>query len=75
MKGKRTMEKHTMTFDSFIDKRMSIDWIKENIEPDNEDEMLTSKLYIFFTGVALTKRQVKLLQQNCSFKEYSRTDF
>jgi hypothetical protein len=69
------MQAHTMTFDTFFDKHVAIDYIKEHIEPDNEDECLTELRYIFFTGCELTKQQSALLREHCVFTSYEARDF
>ena len=55
------MLSHTMRFKSFQDKRIAVDWINENIEPDDLDECLTELKVAFFTGVTPSKNTVKRL--------------
>jgi hypothetical protein len=49
---------YEMNFDSFIDKAQAIEWVKENIEPDDEGPCLTELRYVFYTGVAPRRHTV-----------------
>lgn len=66
----RSMHIHTMTFDSIQNKRIAIDWIRENIEPDDLDECLTEKKLAFLTGVELRKHQTARMQKEIAPTTY-----
>ncbi len=61
------MQSHTLTFASFISKRIAIDWIKENIEVDEENEALTELRYTFYTGHTINRmmKEVPYLSYVC----------
>jgi hypothetical protein len=69
------MQTHTMTFKSFQDKRVAVDWIRENIEPDTFEECLTEKRIVFFTGIELQSRKILLIQRTCSPHTYKVTNY
>ena len=69
------MLSHTMQFKSFQDKRIAVDWIKENIEPDDFDECLTELKVVFFTGVALRVRTVDRMLIVVPHTAYESHDF
>lgn len=66
---------HTMKFQSMLDKRIAIDWIKEHIEPDNLDECLTELKIAFFTGVTPNKRTVDRMLKEVPHKAYESHDY
>ncbi len=68
------MLSHTLTFQSFGDKRIAIDWIKENIEPEDENEALTELRYIFYTGVAPRKHTIDRMLREVPHKNYESHD-
>lgn len=41
------MVSHTMTFDSYRQKAFAVHWIKEHIDPDDFEEMLTQLKIVF----------------------------
>lgn len=65
------MHIHTMEFDSFQNKRVAIDWVKENIEPDDLDECLTEKKCSFFTGIELRKHQTARMLKAIQLTSYN----
>jgi hypothetical protein len=68
------MQTHTMTFKSFQDKRVAVDWIKETIEPDNFDEKLTELQIVFFTGVQPRKAIIERMLRDVAHVTYESHD-
>jgi len=60
-----------MEFDSFQNKRVAIDWIRENIDPDDLDECLTEKRCSFFTGIELRKHQTARMLKEVASSAYN----
>ena len=69
------MQKHVMTFRSFQEKRVAIDHINENVEPDNLEECLTEKKLVFFTGIELQPKRILHLQKICKPHSYKVSDY
>jgi hypothetical protein len=69
------MQLHTLTFNSFLDKHIAVDYVKEQIEPDTLDEKLTELQLVFLTGIDLPKRAVKRLLTEVPHTSYEAHDF
>lgn len=54
---------HELQFDSILQKRVAIDWIRKNISIFDENERLTEKRYSFYTELEVPARQQRRLKR------------
>ena len=64
------MYAHVLQFGSILQKRVAIDWIRENIGVFDENEHLTEKRYTFYTELAVPARQQRRLKRTTQPLEY-----
>jgi phosphoserine phosphatase len=64
------MYAHVLHFDSILQKRAAIDWIRENIGVFDENEHLTEKRYTFYTELAVPERTQRRLKRTTQPLEY-----
>lgn len=57
------MYAHILQFDSILQKRVAIDWIRKNIGMLDENEHLTEKRYTFYTELAVPDRTQRRLKR------------
>jgi hypothetical protein len=64
------MHMHTLEFENFLNKRIAVDYLKQEELYDDLDECLTEKKLTFFTGIALRKHQTARLLKEVPLSNY-----
>jgi len=54
---------HELYFDSILQKRVAIDWIRKNIGIFDENERLTEKRYSFYTELEVPQSKQRKLRR------------